>query len=117
MDKISDYEKLNRLPYHIPSNEDASLELKKFSDEKTETNNSNAPTCHSTNPSFNSHTYSTSDWRLYLDEKKDKPFRQFFTSKPSDKMSEIAENFVPEFANILLALIGAKFIQSIGSLK
>jgi hypothetical protein len=43
--------------------------------------------------------------------------RQFFTSKPSDKMAEIAENFVPEFANILLALIGAKFIQSIGSLK
>jgi hypothetical protein len=32
-------------------------------------------------------------------------------------MAEIAENFVPEFANILLALIGAKFIQSIGSLK
>jgi hypothetical protein len=44
MDKISDYEKLNRLSYHIPSNEDAILEFKKFSDDKTDTNNSNANT-------------------------------------------------------------------------
>ena len=44
MDKISDYEKPNRLTYIIPSNEDAILEFKKFSDDKTETNNSNATT-------------------------------------------------------------------------
>jgi hypothetical protein len=49
MDKISDYEKLNRLSYHIPSNEDQINEFKKFSDDKTETNNSNANTWHSTN--------------------------------------------------------------------
>jgi hypothetical protein len=32
-------------------------------------------------------------------------------------MQEIAENFIPEYGNILQALIGAKFIQSIGNLK
>jgi hypothetical protein len=32
-------------------------------------------------------------------------------------MSEIAENFIPEYATILQALIGAKFIQSIGNLR
>ena len=32
-------------------------------------------------------------------------------------MSDIAENFIPEYSNVLLGLIGAKFIQSIGNLK
>ena len=32
-------------------------------------------------------------------------------------MIEIGENFVPEYANVLLGLIGAKFIESIGNLK
>ena len=32
-------------------------------------------------------------------------------------MIDIAENFIPEYATILQALIGAKFIQSIGNLK
>jgi hypothetical protein len=32
-------------------------------------------------------------------------------------MIEIAEKFVPEYANVLLGLIGAKFIESIGNLK
>ena len=32
-------------------------------------------------------------------------------------MSDIAENFIPEYSNVLLGLIGAKFIQSTGDLK
>jgi hypothetical protein len=54
---------------------------------------------------------------LFIDDKKDKIFRLFFTSKPTDKMNEITENFVPEYSNILCGLIGARFIQSIGNLK
>jgi hypothetical protein len=54
---------------------------------------------------------------LFIDDKKDKLLKQFFTSKPTDKMNEIAENFIPEFSNILCGLIGAQFIQSIGNLK
>jgi hypothetical protein len=44
-------------------------------------------------------------------------FAQYFTSNPSDKMIEIAENFVPEYANVLCGLIGARFIKSIGNLR
>ena len=32
-------------------------------------------------------------------------------------MSDITENFVPEYANVLCALVGAKLIESIGNLK
>ncbi len=32
-------------------------------------------------------------------------------------MLDIAENFVPEYSDVLLALIGAKFINSNGNLK
>ena len=32
-------------------------------------------------------------------------------------MIEIAEKYVAEYANVLCALIGAKFIESIGNLK
>ena len=32
-------------------------------------------------------------------------------------MLEIAENFLPEYTNVVDALIGAKFFQCIGNLK
>ena len=48
---------------------------------------------------------------MFIGDKKDKFFAQFFASKPTDKMSDIAENFVPEYANVLTSLVGANFIH------
>jgi hypothetical protein len=47
---------------------------------------------------------------VFSNDKKDKFFSLYFTSKPNEKMLDIAENFIPEYANVLCALIGAKFI-------
>jgi hypothetical protein len=38
---------------------------------------------------------------LFYDDRKEKLFKQFFTSNPSNKMIDIAEKFVPEHANVL----------------